>query len=58
VYEIHTLTKQGDNMYLSTSDLFALTLALFASVSVLTLAFRRIYVLEKQAIKYRRELRG
>ena len=44
-------------MYLSTADLFALTLALFSAVSVLTLAFRRIYVLEKQAIKYRRELR-
>jgi hypothetical protein len=44
-------------MYLSTGDLFALAIALFASTSVLTLAFRRIYVLEKQAIKYRKELR-
>lgn len=42
---------------LSSGDLFALMLALFASTSVLTLAFRRIYVLEKQALKLRRELR-
>jgi len=53
---IHYLSKEN-GMYLSSGDLFALAIALFASTSVLTLAFRRIYVLEKQAIKYRRELR-
>jgi hypothetical protein len=44
-------------MYLSLGDSFAITLALISLVAVLTLAFRRIAVLEKQAIKYRRELR-
>lgn len=44
-------------MYLAGGDLFALVIALFGASSVITLAFRRIYVLEKQVIKYRRELR-
>jgi hypothetical protein len=44
-------------MYLQTSDLFALTIALFAVNVVLVLAFRRVYVLEKQATKLRRQLR-
>ena len=39
---------------LSPNDLFAVMLALFASTSALTLAFRRIYVLEKQVLKLRR----
>jgi hypothetical protein len=45
-------------MLLSTGDLFALVIALFAVNIVIVLAFRRIYVLEKQVIKLRRELRG
>jgi hypothetical protein len=44
-------------MYLQTSDVFAVTLALFAVNVVLVLAFRRIYVLEKQTTKLRRQLR-
>jgi hypothetical protein len=44
-------------MYLQTSDLFALTIALFAVNVVLVLAFRRVYVLEKQVTKLRRQLR-
>ena len=45
-------------MLLSTGDLFALTIALFAVNVVIVLAFRRIYVLEKQVLKLRREIRG
>jgi hypothetical protein len=44
-------------MYLQTSDVFALTLALFAVNVVLVLAFRRVYVLEKQVNKLRRQIR-
>jgi len=44
-------------MYLQTSDVFALTLALFAVNVVLVLAFRRVYVLEKQINKLRRQIR-
>ena len=44
-------------MYLQTSDVFALTLALFAVNVVLILAFRRVYVLEKQVNKLRRQIR-
>jgi hypothetical protein len=44
-------------MMLSTGDMFAVMLALVAVNTVLVLAFRRIYVLEKQVIKLRRELR-
>lgn len=44
-------------MYLQTSDVFAITLALFAVNVVLVLAFRRIYVLDRQVIKLRRQIR-
>ena len=44
-------------MYLQTSDVFAIILALFAVNVVLVLAFRRVYVLEKQVLKLRREAR-
>lgn len=44
-------------MYLQTSDVFAVTLALFAVNIVLVLAFRRVYVLEKQLVKLRRQIR-
>jgi hypothetical protein len=50
-------TQIGTTMELSTGDMFAVTLALVAVNTVLVLAFRRIYVLEKQVIKLRRELR-
>jgi hypothetical protein len=50
--------SKGVKMYLQTSDVFAITLALFAVNVVLVLAFRRIYVLEKQIIKLRRQIRG
>jgi hypothetical protein len=49
--------SKGVKMYLQTSDVFAITLALFAVNVVLVLAFRRIYVLEKQIIKLRRQIR-
>jgi hypothetical protein len=48
---------KGVKMYLQTSDVFALTLALFAVNVVLVLAFRRVYVLEKQVNKLRRQIR-
>jgi len=44
-------------MYLQLNDIFALSIALFAVNVVLVLAFRRVYVLEKQLTKVRRELR-
>ena len=44
-------------MYLQTSDLFALLIALFGVIVVLVLAFRSIAVLEKQTLKLRRELK-
>jgi hypothetical protein len=44
-------------MYLQTSDVFAITLALFAVNVVLVLSFRRVYVLEKQLVKLRRQIR-
>ena len=44
-------------MYLQTSDVFALAIALFAVNVVLVLAFRRIFVLEKQVVKLRRQVR-
>jgi hypothetical protein len=44
-------------MYLQLNDIFALSVALFAVNVVLVLAFRRVYVLEKQLTKVRRELR-
>ena len=48
---------EGVMMYLQTSDVFAITLALFAVNVVLVLAFRRVYVLEKQINKLRRQIR-
>jgi len=45
-------------MYLQTSDVFALTIALFAVNVVLVLAFRRVYILERQVIKLRRQVKG
>ena len=48
---------KGVMMYLQTSDVFAITLALFAVNVVLVLAFRRVYVLEKQIVKLRRQIR-
>lgn len=41
-------------MTLSTGDMFAVMLALSASILALTLAFRRIYVLERQVLENRR----
>ena len=48
---------EGVMMYLQTSDVFAITLALFAVNVVLVLSFRRVYVLEKQIVKLRRQIR-
>ena len=48
---------KGVKMYLQTSDVFAITLALFAVNVVLVLAFRRVYVLEKQVLQLRRQVR-
>jgi len=40
---------------LSAADLFAVTLALFSSLTILIVAFRRIAVLEAQVLRHRRE---
>lgn len=45
-------------MHISDTDLLAMLIALVALNTVLVLAFRRIYVLEKQVIKYRREIKA
>jgi len=45
-------------MTLSTGDMFAVILALSASILTLTLAFRRIYVLERQLLENRRDYRN
>lgn len=42
-------------MFISTSDLLAVLIALIAVNTVLILAFRRVYELEKQVLKLRRE---
>jgi hypothetical protein len=42
---------------LSVADLFAVMLALFSSITILILAFRRIAVLETKVENQRRELR-
>jgi hypothetical protein len=44
-------------MYLSAGDMFAVVLALVLLNTVLVLAFRRIYVLEKEATRQRRQIR-
>jgi hypothetical protein len=41
-------------MYLATGDMFAVVLALVLLNTVLVLAFRRVYVLEKEATRQRR----
>ena len=43
-------------MVLSDTDLLAVLIALVAANTVLVLAFRRVYVLEKQVIKLRHTL--
>lgn len=45
-------------MFLSTGDLLAVLIALVAVNTVLILAFRRVYELEKQVLKLRRELKA
>lgn len=41
-------------MYLSTGDMFAVILALVLVNTMLIVAFRRVYVLEKEATRQRR----
>lgn len=43
-------------MYLQPSDLFALAIALFASLFTLVVAFQRVYVLEKRVFALKVEL--
>jgi len=43
-------------MYLSIGDMFALGLALFASLFVVVIAFQRVYVLEKRVFALKVEL--
>lgn len=45
-------------MYLQTSDLFALLIALFGVNVVLVLAFRRVAILEKQVLTLRRKIKA
>lgn len=58
VYEIHTLCSKGVEMYISSGDVVAVSIALFASLFALVIAFRRVYVLEGQNVQLRRQLRG
>jgi predicted ferric reductase len=44
-------------MTLSTSDMFAVMIALLSVNMVLLIAFRRVYVLERRLTGYKRELR-
>ena len=48
---------EGVKMFITGGDMFALVIALFASTVTLTLAFRRVYVLEKTVARLRRQLR-
>jgi hypothetical protein len=45
-------TKEGLDMTLSTSDLFAVVLALALANTMLVIAFRRVYVLERRLRRY------
>jgi hypothetical protein len=45
-------------MYISSGDVVAVSIALFASLFALVIAFRRVYVLEGQNVQLRRQLRG
>lgn len=45
-------------MYLSTGDMFVIILALILANTMLVIAFRRVYVLEKEASRLRRVARN
>lgn len=45
-------------MVISDTDLLAVLIALVAVNTVLVLAFRRIYVLEKQVLNFRRKIKA
>jgi hypothetical protein len=45
-------TERGLDMTLSTSDMFAVTIALLSVNMVLLVAFRRVYVLERRLRRY------
>jgi hypothetical protein len=47
----HELTRLENDMVLSTSDFFALMIALMSVNLVLIIAFRRVYVLERRLRK-------
>jgi hypothetical protein len=47
----HELTRLETDMVLSTSDFFALMIALMSVNLVLIIAFRRVYVLERRLRK-------
>jgi hypothetical protein len=49
-YAYHT--KERLDMTLSTSDMFALMIALLSVNMVLLIAFRRVYVLERRLRRY------
>lgn len=49
-YSYHT--KERLDMVLTTSDLFALMIALLSVNAVLVIAFRRVYVLERRLRRY------
>ena len=50
--------RKGVDMYLSTGDMFAVILALVLVNTMLIVAFRRVYVLEKEASRLRRVARN
>ena len=49
---LHELTRMENEMMLSASDLFAVTIALLSVNLVLIIAFRRVYVLERKLRRY------
>lgn len=49
-YSYHT--KERLDMVLTTSDIFALMIALLSVNAVLVIAFRRVYVLERRLRRY------
>ena len=49
---LYELTRMENEMMLSTSDLFAVMIALLSVNLLLIVAFRRVYVLERKLRRY------
>jgi len=57
LYEIRTVFTDWKEMYISPAILFAVTIALLTSISVITFAVFRILDLEDDVRVYRRKIR-